>query len=92
MKLNDVLVKIQGKLGENSLTKSQIRSVIDAYADIIIDTMATEDFVPLRDIGRFKGVKRVERTYTSNLSPKPTTVPAHTTFTFKPSKAFKVIK
>jgi len=90
MRREYLIEAISAKFG-SIYPKIDIEKLIDAFLDLIIDTLIKEKRVEIRKFGTFELRKRPGRTSKAPKSGKEFTLPDRYVPFFKPSKVFKKI-
>ncbi|MEO0123227.1 MAG: HU family DNA-binding protein [candidate division WOR-3 bacterium] len=88
MRREYLIEAISAKFG-SIYPKIDIEKLIDAFLDLIIDTLIKEKRVEIRKFGTFELRKRPGRTSRAPKSGKEFTLPDRYVPFFKPSKVFK---
>jgi len=76
---------------KTGLTQKDVKRVINAMADVIVDVVKEGDTVKLADIGTFKMKEVPEKKARNPKTGEEITVPAHKKLVFKVSKKYKKI-
>ncbi|MEO0095309.1 MAG: HU family DNA-binding protein [candidate division WOR-3 bacterium] len=90
MRREYLIEAISSKFG-SIYPKIDIEKLVDAFLDLIIDTLIKEKRVEIRKFGTFELRKRPGRTSKAPKSGKEFTLPDRYVPFFKPSKVFKKI-
>jgi nucleoid DNA-binding protein len=74
---------------KTKLTKKDIRDVIEAFMDVVMDTVNKGDSVTLTGFGTFKSMHRKARTGRNPQTGESIQIPARNVPVFRPGKSFK---
>jgi DNA-binding protein HU-beta len=88
MNKNDFISTIQEKVG-GTLTKKDIAAVVDAYSDVVADTLKSGNKIQLIGFGTFEARKRAAREGKNPQTGEPLKIAAATVPAFKAGKALK---
>lgn len=83
---SDFVSKISEK---TNLSKSDVLAIVDAFTDIVIDTVKKEDIVQIKGFGTFYSSLRKERQGRNPKTGEPVIIPSSFSLKFKSSKMVK---
>lgn len=88
----NIIEQLQSKYRDTfkeDISRSKIKFLTDELFSTIIETLAEEDYVNIRDFGRFKKVIHKERSHKNNLTNEEIYLPVRLVPKFYPGKGFK---
>ncbi len=74
---------------KTNLPKANVLAMVDAFADVIIDTVKKEDTVQIKGFGTFYSTLRKERQGRNPKTGESITIPSSFSLNFKASKIVK---
>ncbi len=89
MQKNELLKRVQEKMGDGALPMTKTGDVVAATFEVIADAIVAKDSVTIHGFGTFVAKEHGERAARNPQTKEPITVPAGFSPKFKPSTTLK---